>query len=82
MSMPRYWAGGHVIKNPKTGEIIYTKEYYYKNTNGDTVIIQDHSYGHSYNGGTDQGSHFNVRPSNNSRTGSIPGTKDHYPFKK
>ena len=75
-------AGGHVIKNPKTGEIIYTKEYYYKNTNGDTVIIQDHSYGHSYNGGTDQGSHFNVRPSNNSRTGSIPGTKDHYPFKK
>ncbi|MEB0323866.1 HNH/endonuclease VII fold putative polymorphic toxin [Citrobacter portucalensis] len=28
----------------------------------------------------DQGSHLNVRPIENIRTGSVPGTLDHYEF--
>ncbi len=42
-------------------------------------MIQDHSVGHDKGG---QGSHFNVRPENNTRTGPVPGTKAHYPFDK
>lgn len=70
--------GGHVIKD-KQGNVIYTREYYFKNNKGETIIIQDHSAGHEKGG---QGPHFNVRPSDNPRTGSIDGTKDHYEFNK
>lgn len=28
----------------------------------------------------DQGSHFNVRPSENPRTGKVPGTAQHYEY--
>ncbi|WP_374019573.1 HNH/endonuclease VII fold putative polymorphic toxin [Paenibacillus thiaminolyticus] len=28
------------------------------------------------------GPHFNVRPTDNTRIGKVPGTKEHYPFKK
>ncbi|MGI9275691.1 MAG: HNH/endonuclease VII fold putative polymorphic toxin [Endozoicomonas sp.] len=64
--------------------MIMTLEYYFKNTNGKIVVIQDHSAGHRFNqgGSGDQGAHFNVRPVENTRTGRIPGTKSHYPYKE
>ncbi|MFD4000935.1 HNH/endonuclease VII fold putative polymorphic toxin [Streptomyces rubiginosohelvolus] len=45
-------------------------------------MIQDHGYGHYYGEGGvgDQGSHFNVRPSENPRTGKVPGTAQHYEY--
>ncbi|MCY1095241.1 MULTISPECIES: T7SS effector LXG polymorphic toxin [Bacillus] len=70
--------GGRVIKDDY-GKIIWTKEYLYTNNKGQKIIIQDHSAGHKKGG---QGPHFNVRPFDNPRTGKVPGTKEHYPFKK
>jgi hypothetical protein len=56
-----------------------TREYTYTRPDGSRVIIQDHSAGHSRSGGVgNQGPHFNVRPPENTRTGNVPGTKDHY----
>ncbi|SFB47380.1 HNH/endonuclease VII fold putative polymorphic toxin, partial [Clostridium frigidicarnis] len=47
----------------------------------DKVVIQDHSYGHYYNSGIgNQPSHFNVRPSTNTKNGAVQGMKDHYYF--
>ncbi|MCO1604046.1 DNRLRE domain-containing protein [Desulfosporosinus nitroreducens] len=70
--------GGHVIKDAN-GNVIYTREYYYTNQDGKNIIIQEHSAGHPKGG---QGPHFNVRPIENPRTGSVPGTNAHYPFNK
>ncbi len=70
--------GGHVLKD-SSGKIIMTREYHFKNRNGDRIIIQDHSAGHKKGG---QGPHFNVRPIDNPRTGKVSGTKSHYPFRK
>ncbi|WP_221395234.1 HNH/endonuclease VII fold putative polymorphic toxin [Dyadobacter sp. NIV53] len=44
------------------------------------VVIQDHSAGHTQFGGEAAKPHFNVRPSENTRTGTVPGTNAHYPF--
>ena len=45
------------------------------------VVIQDHSYGHSYaNEIGNQPFHFNVRPITNTQTGTVSGTKKHYYF--
>ena len=71
------YEGGHIIKD-ENGDIILTREYYFKNNSRETVIIQDHSAGHKKGG---RGSHFNVRPEHNTRTGHVPGTNNHYPFK-
>jgi hypothetical protein len=47
----------------------------------DKVVIQDHSHGHYYNSGIgNQPSHFNVRPSTNTKNGAVQGMKDHYYF--
>ncbi|MDM5186431.1 HNH/endonuclease VII fold putative polymorphic toxin [Bacillus sp. DX4.1] len=70
--------GGHVIKD-SNGKAIYTKEYHFTNKDGEKVIIQDHSAGHSKGG---QGPHFNVRPADKLRTGKFEGTQEHYPFNK
>ena len=72
------YEGGHIIKD-NDGNIIMTREYYFKNNSGETIVIQDHSAGHKKGG---QGSHFNVRPEYSTRTGHVPGTQDHYPFEK
>ncbi|WP_243002716.1 RHS repeat-associated core domain-containing protein, partial [Lachnotalea glycerini] len=71
------------------GEFVYSRELTYS-VSGKTdaggnpikqVIIQDHSYGHSYSDGIgNQSSHFNVRPDNNPKTGGVNGTKEHYYF--
>ncbi len=70
------YEGSHVIKD-SNDNVIITREYYFKNNNGDTIIIQDHSAGHEKGG---QGSHFNVRPGGRTRKGKVPGTQGHYPF--
>jgi RHS repeat-associated protein len=70
------YEGGHVIKDVN-GNVIMTREYHYTNMYGEKIVIQDHSAGHAKGG---QGAHFNVRPEDKIRTGSVDGTKDHYPF--
>jgi RHS repeat-associated protein len=61
---------------------IMSREYTYRRPDGSRVVIQDHSAGHSFGEGGvgDQGPHFNVRPPENTRTGSVPGTQEHYLF--
>lgn len=62
------------------GKPVLTREYTYTRPDGSKVVVQDHSAGHRFGQGGvgDQGPHFNVRPHENTRTGSVPGTKDHY----
>ncbi|WP_257136505.1 HNH/endonuclease VII fold putative polymorphic toxin [Streptomyces sp. f150] len=59
---------------------VMTREYTFTRNDGSQVIIQDHGYGHYYGGGRvgEQGSHFNVRPAENPRTGKVPGAAQHY----
>lgn len=64
------------------GKPINTREYHYTKQDGTKVVIQDHSAGHGQFGGEAAKPHFNVRPEENTRTGKLPDTKDHYPFKK
>lgn len=66
----------------KDGKPIMTREYTYTRSDGSKVVIQDHSAGHQFGEGGvgDQGPHFNVRPPENTRTGTVPGTQDHYGF--
>ncbi|CAX61338.1 RHS/YD repeat-containing protein [Erwinia billingiae Eb661] len=65
----------------KSGNQIWTREYQFTKTDGNKIIIQDHSAGHSYPGGIgNQGRHLNVRPIENIRTGFVSGTFDHYEF--
>jgi hypothetical protein len=81
--VPMLGADKKPIKD-SNGNIVYTKEYHYTNKDGEDIVIQDHGAGHQFGeGGTgDQGSHFNVRPSENTNTGKVPNTKSHYDFKK
>jgi len=64
------------------GKRVETREYTFTREDGSKVVIQDHSAGHKFGEGGigDQKSHFNVRPAENTRTGSVPGTAAHYPF--
>jgi hypothetical protein len=72
-------------KNPvldSSGKPVPVREYYFKTTAGKTVVIQEHGLGHQYPRGVgNQGPHFNARPENNLKTGSLPGTLEHYYFK-
>jgi len=74
---------GKAILNKK-GEPIFTREYYFKNNKGKSIIIQEHSAGHNFgsNAKGNQGPHFNVRPADNTRTGTVEGTKSHYDYEK
>ncbi|MGX0936864.1 HNH/endonuclease VII fold putative polymorphic toxin [Cupriavidus metallidurans] len=60
---------------------VMTRELTYQ-VGGENVVIQDHSAGHAFGKGGvgDQPSHHNVRPDENTRTGSIQGMADHYYF--
>lgn len=64
------------------GNPINTREYHFKNNDGQNIVIQDHSAGHNFGGVGDRGPHFNVRPIENTRTGKVPGTRSHYEFIK
>ncbi len=74
---------GKPIKDNE-GNIIWTREYQFTKEDGSKILIQDHTAGHKFNEGGkgDHGAHFNLRPSDKPRKGHIPGTKEHYPFKK
>lgn len=64
------------------GRPIRTREYEFTRPDGKKIVIQDHGAGHKFDqdGVGDQGSHFNVRPADQRRTGQVPGTKGHYTF--
>jgi len=64
------------------GQPVYTREYKYTRSDGSGVVIQEHSDGHDFGGKGDQGPHFNVRPEENTKTGSVRGTHDHYSYRK
>ncbi|WP_460885254.1 HNH/endonuclease VII fold putative polymorphic toxin, partial [Paractinoplanes abujensis] len=59
---------------------IMTREYHFTRDDGSKVVIQDHSAGHQFGEGGvgDQGRHLNVRPGDNTRTGKVEGTAQHY----
>lgn len=62
-----------------SGKPIWTREYQFTRADGSKIIIQDHSAGHHYPDGIgNQGSHINIRPIDNVRTGSVPKTLEHY----
>ncbi|MFN9132172.1 MAG: HNH/endonuclease VII fold putative polymorphic toxin [Phycisphaerales bacterium] len=42
--------------------------------------MQDHGAGHQFNDGGTVGPHFNVRPSDNTKHGTVPATPPHYFF--
>ena len=72
--------GGKIIPD-KNKQRIMTTEYHFINTDGKKIVIQDHSAGHHYSDGKgEQGPHYNVRPIENTRTGSVANTQDHYSF--
>ena len=71
---------GSAILNDK-GKPIWTREYQNTRHDGSKVIIQDHSAGHNFLDGVgNQGSHFNIRPIENTRTGKLAGTLEHYNY--
>ena len=60
--------GGNKIIG-KDGKIVYTRNYVFKNTKGETIVIQEHSLGHTKaTSGHGAEPHFNVRPINNTQT--------------
>ncbi|WP_081299744.1 HNH/endonuclease VII fold putative polymorphic toxin [Gilliamella apicola] len=65
----------------ENGEPILTREYHYTNRSGEHIVIQEHSIGHPVaTSGHGADPHFNVRPIENTRTGSVSGTHGHYNF--
>ena len=59
-----------------------SREYTHTTADGKTVVIQDHKE-HTFKDGAKVGAHFNnVRPPNDKRHGTVPGTKPHYPYKE
>ncbi len=65
------------------GNPVQAREYHYTNNQGKPVVIQEHSLGHGKaTPGHGAEPHFNVRPIDNQRTGSVPGTHGHYNFPK
>ena len=73
--------GAHILDKYK--QTIMTTEYYYVNNRLEHIVVQNHAAGHQYPDGIgNQGPHFNVRPINNTRTGKVKNTKEHYPFDK
>ena len=59
-----------------------TREYTHTTGSGETVVIQDHSQGHTFPDGGSVGPHLNVRPANDTRHGTVEGTQPHYPYDK
>jgi len=65
----------------KNGYPIETREYTFTREDGTKIVIQDHQSGHDFGGEEGNiGSHFNVRPNEDTRNGKIEGTEDHYEY--
>ncbi|WP_027585749.1 HNH/endonuclease VII fold putative polymorphic toxin, partial [Prolixibacter bellariivorans] len=60
------------------GKPVMTTEYTHTTTDGNKVVIQDHSAGHTIG---NVGPHYNVRPESNTRTGKVSGARTHYEWK-
>jgi RHS repeat-associated protein len=69
--------GKQVVVNGKPQT---SREYTHTTGDGKTVVIQDHGQGHTFPDGGQVGPHFNVRPPENKRNGTVEGTKPHYPY--
>lgn len=71
--------GNRVIGD--NGLPVQTREYHFKNNKGESIIIQEHSHGHT-KATTGHGAdpHFNVRPYDNPSTGNVSNTHGHYNF--
>ncbi|WP_425833566.1 DUF6531 domain-containing protein [Streptomyces fractus] len=79
--VPMAKPNGKAIKKEDGVTDIMTREYHYTRRDGSEVVIQEHSAGHQYGAAGregDQGAHFNVRPSSNTRNGKVAGTSEHY----
>jgi uncharacterized protein RhaS with RHS repeats len=71
---------GNPVLN-KNGIPVQAREYHFRDNQGQDIIMQEHSLGHTKATiGHGLEPHFNVRPSSNPRTGSVPGTHGHYNF--
>lgn len=79
--VPMTDSDGRVIMGPDHNPIM-TREYHYTNSDGQKIVIQDHSAGHQWPDGTTEPPHFNVRPAHDTRGGKVPGTYGHYSFPK
>jgi len=72
---------GNTVKD-NNGNVVKTTEYSHTTTDNKKVVIQDHSAGHKDFSGDSAKPHLNVRPAENTRTGKVEGTKEHYTFEK
>lgn len=76
---------GNKILN-KDGNIIEVRQYHYKNIDGNEIVIQEHSLGHTKaTAGHGKEPHFNVRKVDENtgevlNTSSVSGTHGHYNF--
>ena len=70
--------GKQVVNNGKPQT---SREYTHTTGDGKKVVIQDHKAGHNFKDGKKTGSHFNVRPPDDTRHGTVPGTQPHYPYR-
>ncbi|GEM_PF-5709413 len=63
----------------QNGQTIWVREYFYKNKEGEVIVIQEHTHGHR-EGTREAGQlpHFNVRPVHDLHNGKVPGTAAHY----
>jgi RHS repeat-associated protein len=77
ITRPELTENGQTIM--RNGRPVLTRQYEFRNTSGEPVFIQDHSWGHTIDG---RGPHFNVRPLDNLRTGHFDGTHGHYNFSR
>mgnify|MGYP003365298543 CR=1 FL=1 len=60
---------------------IKTREYTFTRPGQEDIVIQDHSYGHSYSPEGkpgNQGPHINIRPKSDTRNGHVDGALGHY----
>ena len=72
---------GNQVPVIENGKVVQTRNYHYTNNNGDHIVIQEHSRGHTKAvPGAGKEPHFNVRPITNTNTGSYPGAYGHYNF--
>jgi hypothetical protein len=71
---------GNTVLDSK-GKPVTAREYHYVTKDGKKIVIQEHGYGHTKaTSGHGAEPHFNVRPIENTRTGSVDGTHGHYNF--
>ncbi|WP_416410785.1 RHS repeat-associated core domain-containing protein [Pantoea sp. App145] len=81
ISKPELLDGNGKVIMGENGQVVKTRQYEFNNNNGERVFIQEHSLGHfKATKGHGLEPHFNIRPSDNLKTGDFPGTHGHYNF--